>query len=134
MRWESSDPASIYLPQSPHVTRSLFLSLGVGPSPVMMCPYVSSDLFPGVLHGLHVMLTVFLQLVFSPTLSKSPTSCVKAHCSHWGSDDASMPSSDPQWLQWAFTQLVGLFDRVGLKTNCNKNGQHELQTVQYAGN
>ena len=39
-------------PQSPHVTLYLFLSLGVGPSPVMMCPYVSSDLFPGVLHGL----------------------------------------------------------------------------------
>ena len=46
MRWESSDPAAISLPQSPHVTLSLFLSLGVGPSPVMMCPYVSSDLSP----------------------------------------------------------------------------------------
>ena len=93
MRWDSSDPAAISLPQSPHVTLSLFLYLGVGPSPVMMCPYVSSDLFPGVLHGLHVMLTVLLQLVFSPTLSKSPTICVKAHCSHRGSDDASMPLS-----------------------------------------
>ena len=41
-----------------------------------------------MLHGLHVMLTVLLQLVFSPTLSKSPTSCVNAHCSHRGSDDA----------------------------------------------
>ena len=29
-------------------------------------------------------------------------------------------SSDPQWIQWAFTQLVGLFDRVGLDTNINK--------------
>ena len=63
------------------------------PSPVMRRPYASSDLFPGVLHGRQVMLTVFLQLVFSPTLSNSPTSCVKAHYSHWGSDDASMPSS-----------------------------------------
>ena len=93
MRWESSDPAAISLPQSPHVTLSLFLSLGVGPSPVMMCPYVSSDLCPSVLHVLQVMLTVLLQLVFSPTLSNNPTSYVKAHCSHWGSDDASMPSS-----------------------------------------
>ena len=93
MRWESSDPTAISLPQSPNVTLSLFLSMGVGPSPVMMCQYVSSDLFPGVLHGLQVMLTVLLQLVFSPTLSKSPTSCVKAHCNHRGSDDASMPSS-----------------------------------------
>ena len=93
MWWESSNPAAISLPQSPHVTLSLFLSLGVGPSPIMMCPYVSSDIFPGVLHGLQVMLTVLLQLVFSPTLSKSPTSCVKSHSSHWGSDGASMPLS-----------------------------------------
>ena len=93
MRWESSDPAAISFPQSPHATLSLFLSLGVGPSPVIVCPYDSSDLFPGVLHGLHVMLTVFLQLIFSPTLSKSPTSCVNYHCSHIGSDDAIMPSS-----------------------------------------
>ena len=35
-------------------------------------------------------------------------------------DDGMLASSDPRWLQWAFTQLVGLFDRVGLKTNCNK--------------
>ena len=32
-------------------------------------------------------------------------------------DDGMLASSDPQWLQWAFTQLVGLFDRVGLNTN-----------------
>ena len=68
MQWDSSDPAAISLPQSPHVTLSLCLSLGVDPSPVTMCPYVSSDLFPGVLHGLHVMLTVLVQLVFSPIL------------------------------------------------------------------
>ena len=35
-------------------------------------------------------------------------------------DDGMLASSYPQWLQWAFTQLVGIFDRVGLKTNCNK--------------
>ena len=35
-------------------------------------------------------------------------------------DDGMIALSDPRWLQWAFTQLVGLFDRVGLKTNCKK--------------
>ena len=79
MRWESCDPATISCPQSPHVTLSLFLSLGVGPSPLIVCPYSASDLFPGVLHGLHVMLTVFLWFVFNPTLSNIPTSTVKAH-------------------------------------------------------
>ena len=93
MRWESSNPAAISLPQYPQVVLSLFLSLGVGPSPVMRRPYASSDLFPGLLHGRQVMLTVFPQFVFSPTLSNNPTSCVKTHCSHWGLDDESMPSS-----------------------------------------
>ena len=36
------------------------------------------------------------------------------------SDNGMLASSDPQWLQWDFTQLVGLFDRVGLKKNCGK--------------
>ena len=31
-----------------------------------------------------------------------------------------LASSDPQWLQWAFTQLVGMFDRLGLNTNTEK--------------
>ena len=35
-------------------------------------------------------------------------------------DDGMLASCDPQWLQWAFTQLVGLFDRVGLNTNSGK--------------
>ena len=35
-------------------------------------------------------------------------------------DDGMLASSDPQWLQWVFTQLVGLFDRVGLNTNIRK--------------
>ena len=35
-------------------------------------------------------------------------------------DDGMIASSDPQWLQWAFTQLVGLFDRVGLKKTAEK--------------
>ena len=35
-------------------------------------------------------------------------------------DNGMLVSSDPQWLQWAFTQLVGLFDRVGLNMNTGK--------------
>ena len=35
-------------------------------------------------------------------------------------DDGMIASSDPRWLQWAFTILVGLFDRVGLKKNQRK--------------
>ena len=29
-------------------------------------------------------------------------------------------SSDPRWLQGAFNTLVGLIDRVGLRTNVRK--------------
>ena len=29
-------------------------------------------------------------------------------------------SSDPLWLQGAFNTLVGLFDRVGMRTNIGK--------------
>ena len=29
--------------------------------------------------------------------------------------DGMVALSDPRWLQWAFTTLVGLFDRVGLQ-------------------
>ena len=35
-------------------------------------------------------------------------------------DDGMVVSSDPAWLQGAFTALVGLFDRVGLQTNVGK--------------
>ena len=36
-------------------------------------------------------------------------------------DDGIVDSSDPQWIQGAFNTLVGLFDRVGLRTNFGKN-------------
>ena len=32
-------------------------------------------------------------------------------------DDGMVSSSDPRWLKGTFSTLVGLFDRVGLKTN-----------------
>ena len=43
-------------------------------------------------------------------------------------------SSDPQWLQWAFTQLVGLFDRVGLNTNIKKTVSMTCRPCTAAGN
>ena len=35
-------------------------------------------------------------------------------------DGGMVASSDPCWIQWAFTNLVGLFDRVGLNTNTGR--------------
>ena len=35
-------------------------------------------------------------------------------------DNGMVDSSDPQWIQGAFNTLVGLFDRVGLRTNFGK--------------
>ena len=32
-------------------------------------------------------------------------------------DNGIVASSDPRWLQGAFSTLVGLFDRVGMRTN-----------------
>ena len=43
-------------------------------------------------------------------------------------------SSDPRWLQWAFTQLVGLFDRVGLKTNFKKTVSMACRPCRTPGN
>ena len=36
------------------------------------------------------------------------------------SDDGMVVSSDPAWLQGAFSALVAIFDRVGLRTNIGK--------------
>ena len=35
-------------------------------------------------------------------------------------DDGMVASSEPQWIQGAFSTLVGLFDRVGLQNNLGK--------------
>ena len=93
MRCESSDPAATSFPQSLHMTRSLFLYLIVSTSPIILTPYASSDWFPTAVHGLQVILTVFLVFVFSPTRSNNPTSVVNAHCGHQWLDEATMPSS-----------------------------------------
>ena len=50
------------------------------------------------------------------------------------SDDGMIASSDPQCLQWAFTQLVGLFDRVGLNTNTIKTVSMTCRPCTAAGN
>ena len=36
------------------------------------------------------------------------------------SDDGMVASTDPGWIQSAFNNLMGLFDRVGLQTNVRK--------------
>ena len=41
----------------------------------------------------------------------------RQHAALFYTDDGMIASSDPRWIQWAFTILAGLFDRVGLKTN-----------------
>ena len=42
--------------------------------------------------------------------------------------------SNPRWLQWAFDTLVGLFDRVGLKTNVGKTVGMTCRPCPAAGN
>ena len=49
-------------------------------------------------------------------------------------DDGMIASTDPRWLQWAFTILVGLFDRVGLKTNQRKTVSMACRPCSAAGN
>ena len=43
-------------------------------------------------------------------------------------------SSDPRWLQWAFNALVGLFERVGLRTNVGKTVSMVCRPCPEAGN
>ena len=43
------------------------------------------------------------------------------------SDDGMVALSDPAWLQGAFTALVGLFDRVGLRKNVGKTASMVCQ-------
>ena len=49
-------------------------------------------------------------------------------------DDGMIASSDPRWLQWAFTVLVGLFDRAGLKTNRKKTVSMTCRPSSTPGN
>ena len=49
-------------------------------------------------------------------------------------DDGMLASSDPQWLQWAFTQIIGLFDRVGFNTNSGKMVSMTCRPCNTTGN
>ena len=49
-------------------------------------------------------------------------------------DDGMIASSDPRWLQWDFTVLVGLFDSVGLKTNQRKTVSMTCRPCSTPGN
>ena len=48
-------------------------------------------------------------------------------------DDDMVSSSDPRWLQGAIDTLVGLFDRVGLRTNVGKTVGMVCRPCQAAG-
>ena len=43
-------------------------------------------------------------------------------------------SSDPRWLQWEFNALLGLFERVGLRTNVGKTVSMVCRPCPEAGN
>ena len=49
-------------------------------------------------------------------------------------DNIMVASSDPVWMQGAFTALVGLFDRVVLRTNVGKTVGMVCHPCQAAGN
>ena len=49
-------------------------------------------------------------------------------------DDGMLALSDPQWLQWSFSQLVGLFDRVGINTNSRKMVSMTCRPCNTTGN
>ena len=49
-------------------------------------------------------------------------------------DNGMVTSSDPQCLQGAFNTLVGLFDRVGLRTNFRKTVRMVCHPCQATGN
>ena len=48
-------------------------------------------------------------------------------------DNGMVVSSDPRWLQGAFSTLVGLFDRVGLKANVGKKVRMVCRPYHAAG-
>ena len=49
-------------------------------------------------------------------------------------DNGMVASSDPRWIQGAFNTLVGLFDRVGLRTNVRKKFGMVCHPCQAEGN
>ena len=48
-------------------------------------------------------------------------------------DDGRVALLDPRWRQEAFSTMVGLFDRVGLKNNFSKTVRMVCRPCQAAG-
>ena len=48
-------------------------------------------------------------------------------------DNSMVASSDPRWIQGAFSTLVSLFDRVGLRTNVRKTFEMVFRPFHAAG-
>ena len=49
-------------------------------------------------------------------------------------DDGMVALSNPRWIQWSFTTLVGLFDREGLKMNMGKTVSMICRSCPVVGN
>ena len=49
-------------------------------------------------------------------------------------ENSMVASSDPHWLQWEFNTLVGLFERVGLRTNVGKTVRMTCRPCPAIGN
>ena len=58
----------------------------------------------------------------------------RQHDALFYADDGMVASSDPCWIQWAFNALVGLFERLGLRTNVGKTVRMVCIPCPAAGN
>ena len=58
---------------------------------------------------------------------------VQYHGAFFYMDDGLVAPTDPEWLQGAFDTLVGMFDRVGLRTNVGNMVGMVFRPCQTAG-
>ena len=58
---------------------------------------------------------------------------VRHHNTLFYTDDGTVALSDPRWLQGAFSTLVGMFDRMGLRNNVWKTVGMVCRPFQEAG-
>ena len=56
------------------------------------------------------------------------------HTAFFYADNGIVASSEPQWIHVTFSTLVGLFDRVGLRTNIGKTSVMVCFLCQAEGN
>ena len=59
---------------------------------------------------------------------------VRHQASLFYTDEGMVASSDPRWLHWAFHDLVGLFERVGIRTNVGKTVSMTCRPCPASGN